>query len=303
MKFTKKAALILALLMLCGCGAQAKKSNGKFVVYTSFAVMEDFAGRLCTDETEVRQLVPSGAEPHDWEPSPKDMAGMADADLIVINGMGMEGWADKVRKSLPNAKFVVLSDGIAGFKDMDHDHDHSDDGHAHDHGGIDPHVWLNPMHAVTEVRNLRDALIAMDPENEALYNERFAVFEQEAIALDAEFTAALSGSAQKSIVVSHEAYGYLCEAYGLTQIPIEGLFADGEPSPTKIAEIIEFVKSNQIEYIFFEELLPSKALDTIAAGTGVKTLLLSPLEYIGDGEDYFSVMRMNLKNLSEALRP
>jgi len=312
MKLTKVTACLLILSMFFGgCASRAAKEDGKLVVYVSFAVMEDFAKRLCTEDTEVRLLVPSGTEPHDWEPSPRDMAGMADADLIVMNGLGMEGWADKVRVSLPNVRFAVLSDGIGVDMHSEHDehehddHDHDDyDAHSgHDHGGVDPHVWLNPLYALAEMRNLRDALAAIDPANEAWYNERLAAFEEEAMALHKEFEAALSAAGQRHIVVAHQAYGYLCEAYGLEQTAVEGLSANGEPSPARIAEIIDFIRANEIQHIFFEELLPSKALDVIVAETGVQMLLLSPMEYMNAHEDYFSVMRMNLVNLREALRP
>jgi len=255
--------------------------------------MQDFTEKLCGDLADVRLLVPPGTEPHDWEPTPRNMTNMAAADLIVVNGLGMEGWLDKIRGSLKDVPFAVLTDGFA----VTHDEAAHDHGHGHNDG--DPHVWLNPLYAAAQMRVLCDALCAIDPDHAAVYEANYAAFAEEAAALDAEYHAALSDMPQKNIVVAHEAYGYLCDAYGLTQTAVEGLSADGDPSPAQITNIIKFIRDNRITHVFFEELVPSKALNLIAEQTGAQMLLLSPLEILGEGEDYFSVMRANLENLSK----
>ena len=178
--------------------------------------------------------------------------------------------------------------------------------HGHDHGQFDPHVWLSPVNAKKEMENIKNAYVKADPENKDYYEKNYQTYTAEFDKLDQEYKDTLSALPNKSIVVSHEAFGYLCDAYGLTQMGIEGLSPDSEPDPARMAEIIDFVKANHVKVIFFEELVSPKVAETIAAETGAQTQVLNPLEGLSDeelknGADYFSVMEDNLKQLKAAL--
>ncbi len=272
---------LLFLLTACAPVQEHEKPQ----VYTSFYAMYDFARAVAGDQADVINLVPVGTEPHDWEPTAGDIAKLNGADLFVYNGNGMESWTEKVVKTLPeNVKSVNTSKAAAVQNQSD------------------PHVWLDPENAKAQAGAIKDALIAIDPEHESTYHTNYDIFSSKLDTLDRDYKQTVSGFSSKEIVVSHEAYGYLCRAYGLTQVPVEGLSGDSDPSPAKMAEIVTFIKEHQIKYIFFEELGGRKVVDTIAKETGAQVLVLNPFEGDTQGRDYFTVMEENLKNLETALK-
>lgn len=175
------------------------------------------------------------------------------------------------------------------------------DGHdAHEHGVYDPHVWLDPMNAKQEMQNICEAFSEADPEHRADYQANYEKWAEQLDELDKIYQTMLENLSERNIVVAHEAYGYLCRRYNLTQVSIEGMSPDSEPDPGRMADIIDFVRANNVRAIFFEELSGSRTAETVAAETGVKLLTLSPLEGLSDrqeetGGDYFSVMEENLQ--------
>ena len=277
--------------------------------------MYDFAKKIGGDKVEVTNLVPAGTEPHDWEPSAKDLAKISESDILVYSGAGMESWIDKVDQATKGSKLVKVegSKGI-GQRKSEHHHDqedakekdHEDAHEEHDHGEYDPHVWLAPQNAKIQMKNIKDALVKADPNNKDYYEKNFETYSKKIDDLDSKFSTSLKNTKSKNIVVSHEAFGYLCKAYGIKQIGIEGLSPDSEPDAARMAEITKFAKENKVKYIFFEELVSPKVAETIAKEIGAKTAVLNPLEGLSEdqlkaGEDYFSIMESNLKVLLEAL--
>ncbi|MGI6161654.1 MAG: metal ABC transporter substrate-binding protein [Christensenellales bacterium] len=320
--------LVTAIFTASGCAAnvvtpEIESGEPKLKIYASFYPMYDFAQKIAGDKAEVKCVVPSGVEPHDWEPTAADIVALEQADVFIYNGAGMEHWVDDVLASLQTKTLTVVEASsniglIEGGHSHDHDHDHDhehehdhDEDHNHDHdmfegGGLDPHVWLNPMYAKIQMENITNALIEADEANADYYEYNYNAWAAELDKLDKEYKDALSGLENSTIVVAHEAYGYLCEAYGLTQVGITGLSPDSEPNPAKMAEIIDFAKEHNIKVVFFEELASSKVADAIASAIGAKTAVLSPIEGLSDaqaqeGGDYFSVMRSNLEALKAAL--
>lgn len=294
----------------------------KLQVMASFYTMADFAEKIGGDKAVVTCMVPTGTEPHDWEPSTTDITALERADVFIYNGAGMEHWAEDVTESLENKKLLVVeaSEGVALHQEGEvraEDEAHtagearvestgSHEGHGHDHGGYDPHVWLDPQNAKLEMENIKNAFAQADPDNSAYYEANYEKWADRADELDRKYREALAPFAGKQVVTSHEAYGYLCSAYGLEQMGIDGLSPDSEPNPRRMADIIDFVRENQIQAVFFEELTGSETAETVAAETGIELLALSPLEGLSDGEleagdDYFSVMEKNLEQLLFAL--
>lgn len=315
------AVLLATSFALAGCtgGKTAnttdKKDGDKIKVYASFYPMYDFAKKIGGDKVEVTNLVPAGTEPHDWEPSAKDLAKISESDILVYSGAGMESWIDKVDQVTKDRKLVKVeaSKGIDLIKSEHHhdeedakEEDHEDAHEEHDHGEYDPHVWLAPQNAKIQMKNIKDALVKADPTNKDYYEKNFEVYSQKIDDLDVKFSTSLKDTKSKNIVVSHEAFAYLCKAYGINQVGIEGLSPDSEPDAARMAEVTKFAKENKIKYIFFEELVSPKVSEAIAKEVGAKTAVLNPLEGLSDdqlkaGEDYFSVMESNLKVLLEAL--
>ncbi|XID94126.1 metal ABC transporter solute-binding protein, Zn/Mn family [Paenibacillaceae bacterium WGS1546] len=193
----------------------------------------------------------------------------------------------------------------------DHDHAHEEDAagdHGHDHSGlgVDPHTWTSPRSALVMAQNIRDAYVEVDPDNKAVYDANYADLEARLKELDAKFEQGLSGLERRDIVVSHQAFGYLCRDYGLNQIAIMGLSPDAEPRAQDILEIANFVKENGVKYIFFEELVSEQLASMLAAEARVDTLVLNPVEGLTPeqekaGENYFTLMERNLQNLQKAL--
>lgn len=288
---------IITVIMLVIFGAlftacnKTETASDKPQIYTSFYALYDFANEISGDYADVYNMVPPGTEPHDWEPTVQDMAKLNNAEVVLYNGLGMESWIDKVKSSIGegNVNFTEVSAGVAVDED-----------------GSDPHIWLNPDNVKIMCRNIYNVLCEVDPENKAYYEENYNNYVAELSSLDKKYSDALSGFDNKNIVVSHEAYSYMCSAYGLTQTAIDGISADSEPSPEKMMELINFVKSNNIKYIFYEELVSKKTAETLAGETGTELLPLNPFEGLSDeeiaaGENYISVMEKNLENIKTAL--
>lgn len=293
--------------MLSGCNKKGfgSEAEGKVKVLISIYPVYDFVKRIGGEKVAVTMLVPAGTEPHSWEPSTKDMRMLEEADLFVYSGAGMEPWAEDVLKGVQNKKLVTLeaSRNVSLIRLSEEEKEHSHGTHSdHNHGEYDPHVWLSPKNAKLEMQAIAETLIAVDPANESVYRGNLATAEKECDTLDSAFAEKLKGYSGKYIVVAHEAYGYLCRDYGLSQIGIEGVSADSEPDAARMKQIIDLVGEYGIKCIFFEELVDPKVANTIASETGCRTMALSPLDGltqadIDAGRDYFSVMQDNLEAL------
>ncbi len=297
-------AFVLNIMVLAGCSSSsvAPKKSGeenKLSIYTSFYTMFDFSKKIGGDKINVTNLVPAGTEPHDWEPTPSNMANIEKADLLIYNGAGMETWIDKVLKSIKNKKLIVI-ETARDLKLLDNTDKEED-------LKYDPHVWLNPLLAKKQMEAIKNALVAADPSNKNYYEKNYTDNIKKLDDLDNEFKATVTNFKKKDIVVAHQAFAYLCDAYGLKQVAIEGLTADSEPVPAKMAEIVEFAKQNNVKYIFFEELVSPKVAKAIAKEVGAETAVLNPLEGLEEddlkaGKEYISVMRDNLEALKKALQ-
>ncbi len=311
------ALLFVSLLVGCGAGnrpAASGSSSGDagspaaLSVVASFYPMYDFAEKIGGDHVTVTDLVPAGTEPHDWEPAPTDITTLEKADVFIYSGAGMEHWVTSVLNTLENKNLVTVeaSDGVTLLHGFHEEEDASASAATSADADVDPHVWLAPLNAKIEMENIKNALIQADPDHKADYEANYTKWSAECDKLDQEFKTTLSGLPNKDIVVSHEAFGYLCDAYGLNQMGIEGIDPDSEPDPARMAEIQDFVKTNNVKIIFSENLVSPKVAQTIADATGAKMETLNPLEGLTDdqlaaGDDYFSVMRQNLQILKAAL--
>lgn len=292
-KITGVLASLFILMIFTGC-SQGETVSDKPQIYTSFYAIYDFTSEIAGDNADVHNVVPVGTEPHDWEPTAMNMAEMAEGDILFYNGLGMESWIEKAQASLEgeNIKFVKVSEGVKT-----------------DENSGDPHIWLDPSNAEIMCENIYNALCEADPENSESYEANYNEYISQIETVDKSYRETLSDVPEnkRNIVVSHEAYSYLCSAYGLEQVAVSGISADSEPSPDKMMELINFVKENNIKYIFYEELLSPKTAETLAEETGAQLLPLNPFEglteeEIAQGDNYISVMLRNLDNLNTALK-
>lgn len=327
MKSFKKILICLALVVFfAGCSnaannkktAESESEGGKIKVYASVYPVYDFSKKIAGDKMDVELIMPSGIEPHDWEPDQNAIKNLEDADIFVYNGAGLESWTDKVLGSLDNKDLMTVeaSHGVEVIEsdhEEEHEHEmeaHEEDEHEeheHDHGGLDPHVWLSPKNAKIELENIKNAFVKADPDNKDYYENNFKEYAKKFDELNEKYSKELSELKNNKIVVSHEAYGYLCKEYNLEQIGIRGVNAETEPDAKKMADIINFIKDNDVNTIFTEELIDPKVADIIANETGASVKVLSPIEGLSDeevsnGDDYISIMEKNLENLVGALK-
>jgi zinc transport system substrate-binding protein len=267
-------------------------------VTASFYPMAYLAERVGGEHARVTNLTPAGAEPHDFEPSARDIARIEDADVLILNG-AVEAWGDRVIAQLQGRTIRIITAG-SGLLSIEANEEQDD------HAGLDPHVWLDPLLYKQEAMKIADIFAEADPEHADAYAANVAVLGQELDALDAEYQSALSDCRTRDIVTTHTAFAYLAQRYGLHQMAIAGLSPEGEPSPAELASVAEFARANGVHYIFFETLVSPRLAETVASEIGAQTLVLDPIEGLSTesmaaGQDYFSVMRENLANLRIAL--
>ena len=317
-------SLCAAVLALVGCGQTPQENQGKLQVVTTVYPVYDVVKKVAGDRADVTLLVPPGAEPHDWEPTASDLKKIGQAKVFFYNGAGLEPTDQILKKEITrDATVLELSQGLDLLKlqdDDDHDHDHDHDAdhhdedhhdedhhaeghHHHHHGGVDPHVWLDPQNVMKEAAVVADALAKADPAHADAYRANAKKYQDELAALDKDMDAALSSLANKNLVVSHEAFGYLAARYGLTQIGIMGVDADAEPTPDRMAQLVEFIREHDVRTIYSEELVNPRLADAIAAETGAVVRVLNPIEGLTAaqekaGYDYIKLQRENLTTLT-----
>lgn len=339
--FRKSILLLISLILilstaLIGCGNQqddVQEAEGnqdpevveeeKLVIYTSMYPLYDFTKKIAGEKAEVVNLIPSGAEPHDFEPTSKDIMNLSQANLFIYNGGGFESWIEKIAEAVNNPVLTLVDStehisllsnedtghihhddedhghgkeedhghGQEHSKEEDHDHDHGDheedhddDQHDHnDHGEFDPHVWIDPNLAKQQAEAIKNALVEMDQANADYYENNFVQLAAQFAELDAKYKEVTQHIKRRDFVVSHAAFSYLALRYELNQVAIAGLNLE-EPSTKQLQDIIRFIKENEIEYILFENLVTPKVAEVVKEDVGAESLVLHNLEGLTEEE-------------------
>ena len=310
-------SLVGATALLAGCGAAGSTTENtesdKLQVVTTFYPMYDFTKQVAQDDAEVSMLLEAGMEVHSFEPSSQMIAEIQDADVFIYNSPEMETWVPDVPASIdtPALAVVCASDAITllEYEGEAHAHDHESEekganaGHSHT---VDPHVWLDPVLAQTEVSTIAEGLAEADPDNAEDYLENAGIYNGKLNELDEAYRAAFEGTENRTFVTQHAAFAYLAARYDLNQISVTGLNAEVEPSAAALATLSDYVKANNISHIYFENNASSQTAETLAEEVGVELAVLSPLEGITEedqkkGSDYISVMLDNLEALKKSI--
>lgn len=304
---------LLSVVALAACGnnneegssAESSESD-PLSIYTTVYPLQFFAERIAGDEADVSSILPPGSDSHTYEPTSKDVIAIAEADAFIMNGAGLEGFADSIAEAVESENVLIAeaTDGIE-LSEGAHDHDHGHD-HDHDHGDYDPHVWLDPIRSIEMAENIKELLINLQPDDEALFNENFESLKAELEALDQEFSSSIEQASGNHFIVSHAAYGYWEEAYDVHQIAVSGLSPTQEPSQKELQEIVETAEAYELQHVFFEQNVTTKIAEVVREEIGAETLMLHNLSVLTDedienGEDYFSLMKRNLEQLNIAL--
>lgn len=299
---------VVTAAAIAGCGSQEtassvqteKGAEAKPLVYTTVYPLEYVAKRIGGDHVDVVNIIPPGVEPHDFEPTAKDMVAMSKADIFAYNGSGLELWVDKAAASFDKNKTTVVntSEGLDLLKAT---------ADEHDHGQFDPHVWLDPTLLKAEADKIKAALVQKDKAHEADYVKNYQALATDLDQLDKEFKDMVAQAPKKEFMTTHAAFGYMAHRYGLEQLAISGLDPSEEPSPAKVKELVDHVKEHKISYVMFETLVSPKLAEVIAKESGAKTAVLNPLEGLTEddvkaGRDYLSIMRQNIETLRLALK-
>ncbi|MCA3507017.1 MAG: metal ABC transporter substrate-binding protein [Rhodobacter sp.] len=303
----------------------------KLNVIATFSILGDIVANVGGDRVEVTTLVGPDGDAHVFQPAPADAQAVAGAQVIVANGLGFEGWMDRlVEASGTKATIISASEGIApiafGEEKHDHaegeahDHDHAegeahDHDHAkeeaghegHDHGAFDPHAWQSVTNVAIYVGNIERGLAAADPAGAEIYKVNAAAYLAELDALDAEIRAAVAALPEdrRTVVTSHDAFGYFAADYGLTFVAPQGVSTEAEASAQDVAALITQIREAGIAAVFVENIADRRLLDQIAAETGAAiggTLYSDALSAAdGPAATYLAMMRHNLGQLMGAL--
>jgi zinc transport system substrate-binding protein len=313
----KIKSLLLSLLLvisglLYGCSGetqeqQSKKEKDVLTIYTTVYPLQDFTEKIGGKYVHVQSIYPPGVEAHTFEPTTKTMKQLADADAFIYIGQGMESFADKIKETLQNERvhFLAATKGIDLLASTQEEHgDEHEHGH---HGDKDPHVWLDPIRSITIAENIRDLLIELKPEKKEIFMKNFETLKAKLENLDRQFQTVVNQSPKKEILVSHAAYGYWENRYGIKQLSVSGFSPTNEPSQKELAALIQTAKQHHIKYVIFEQNITSKMTEIVKNEIGADALRLNNLETrtnqnIKEKKDYFDLMEENIAVLKKALR-
>ncbi len=305
----RRLAAVLAVTCLAtvaGCGSIASPAaqDDKIEVIASFYPLEFLSSRIGGDEVAVTGLTAPGAEPHDLELSPRRIASLSKADLVVYEA-GFQAAVDDAITTAKPERSVDVSQGVellplvaeAGNDEADHDES------GNEPGVNDPHIWLDPANMEKMADAVTEGLIEAKPEAEATFTANNAALQSGLEALDSEFKAGLKTCQRREFITTHAAFGYLAARYDLKQIAINGVDPESEPSPARIAEIHDEASKQGVTTIFYETLVSPAVAESVAGDLGLKTAVLDPIEGLTDesaGRDYLAVMQANLAALTAA---
>ncbi|MBX0359225.1 metal ABC transporter solute-binding protein, Zn/Mn family [Halobacillus sp. Nhm2S1] len=345
-------SFILTILVVTACGNEetsteqnkekTKDENGELNVYTTVYPLQFFTEQIGGETVSVQSILPPGSDAHTYEPTTKEMVKLAEADLFIYNGAGLEGYAKKISDSIqPEGVEILEAAADMDLKEHVHNHgedvqaedehaheedSHGEDEHAHeedshgddeqadaedsheghDHGEMDPHVWLDPVRAAQMAEGIKSQLIKMNPDQEELYEENYQELRAKLMDLDQTFHDRVESKAKSKVIVSHAAYGYWEEAYGIEQIAVSGLSPTNEPSQKDLENIVQVAESNNLEYVVFEQNITPKVSEVIQNEIGAEALRFHNLsvlteDNVDNDEDYFTLMEQNLDVLTTAL--
>ena len=292
------ASIAVLALLLASCSSnESASSPGSTTVVAAFYPIQEAAGRVGGSAVEVFNLTPPGAEPHDLELTPDGVERVQSADVVLYLGGGFQ---PALEDALSGAEGETV-DLLAGLDTLP-----PPPGEAAEGLSVDPHIWLAPRLYTEMVSEVAEALAKTDPDSASTFRANAKAFETEIDQVDLQYQEGLAHCQRHIIVTSHEAFGYLASAYGLTQEAITGLSPEAEPGPARLAELKDLVQRQGITTIFTEELVSPKVAQTLAQEAGVQTKVLSTIEGLtpeeeAAGADYISLMLDNLATLEQAL--
>lgn len=319
----KGLAVVGLVSLILGCQTEPPTVNApaepKIKVMTTFLPMTQFTQAVAGERAEVIPLLPTNVGPHDYQASPEDVQRLSQAKVLVKNGLAMETFLDNMIANAENPNLQVIdtsqgvetitSQSIEGGDAHDHGHNHSDTGATksteghHDHGEFNPHIWLDPKRAIVQVENIRNGLVAADPEGEAIYQAKAAAYIAQLQALDGEITTLLRPFQGKTFVTFHDFVPYFAQSYDLKATFLVDI-PESNPSPADVRRVMEAVQTSNLKAILTEPQANKNTFAALAEDLNVKISVFDPIE-TGPaseiGPDYYlNTMRQNAQNLAAA---
>jgi zinc transport system substrate-binding protein len=304
--------ILLISLVITACSSeneQSEKKKEQLTIYSTVFPLQYFTERIGGKYVNVSTIYPPGADEHTFEPSQKDMIKLADSDLFFYIGLGLEGFVESAKESLKNENVTLIptaEDLILDPVEEHEEHEEHDDHEDHGEGDVNPHVWLDPIYSKDMAAVIRDSLIEKMPQNKETFNQNYQMLADELDQLNSEFESTIQNAKHKEILVTHAAFSYWEQRYGIEQISISGLSTTNEPTQRELEEIISLADKEGLHYILFEQNVQSKLAEIVQKEIGAKALPVHNLgiltkENIKDKETYFSLMQQNLESLKTAL--
>lgn len=295
--------LFLCLVMILSVTACEKKEKNNNIststplpVSVTFDAMYEFAKAVGQDKISIATIVPTGTEPHNFEPKASDIIALSKAKVFIYNGLDMEPWADKVISASENKDiFVVLaSKGAESVKAKEED--------AHEEQGrYDPHIWLSLTGAMIEVQNIANGLAEADPVNKEFYQKNAQSYKNELSSLLQEYQEKFSSVSQKKFVTGHAAFHYFCNDFGLEQNSVADVFAEGEPSSKQLSSLVEYCRTNNVTTIFAESMANAQVSETLANEVGAQVKTIYTMESQEDDLTYLERIETNCRTVYESL--
>ncbi len=290
--------LLLALTLLTGCFEKSPATDNRLKVATTFTIIADMAQNVAGEHAEVISITKAGAEIHDYQPTPKDIAKAKDADLILYNGLNLERWFERFLRDIEGVPHIVVTKGITPISIYEGPYD----------GKPNPHAWMSTQNAVLYVENIRKALSDLDPANAAAYAANAAAYSEKIEALETEIKNALSHvpKDKRTLVTSEGAFSYLARDLGFEELYVWPINADQQGSPQQMRKIIDAVRERKIPVVFSESTISPKPAQQIAKETGAHyggVLYVDSLSRAGGPvPTYLDLLRVTTSTIAEGFK-
>ncbi|GAA0463344.1 metal ABC transporter substrate-binding protein [Alkalibacillus silvisoli] len=299
--------IIISGIALAGCQGESsgnEREKDPLQIHTTVFALEDFTSKIGGNEVNAETIYPPNTDAHSFEPTANELIQLAESDAFIYSDVGMEGFVETAEDMLADEDVAIVPAG-EGIELIGNDHDHEQD-HEAEHEDGDPHIFLDPARSIDVAENIKHTLIELRPEQEAYFTENYEALRDDLEALDQTLESTFAEADRDELIVSHAAYGYWEDRYGLEQLSVLGLSPNEEPSQSELAEIVKIAEEEDIGYVVFENNVNSSVTEVIQEEIGAESLVLRNLESISEedmenNEDYFSIMGKNIETLETAL--
>jgi zinc/manganese transport system substrate-binding protein len=307
----RRNVVFLQALLACTAIAGPALATEKLDVVASFSILGDMATRIGGERVSVTTLVDANGDAHVYQPTPRDAEAVAGADVILVNGLGFEGFIDRLLEAADYKGGVITAatavKPIEGFAEEEKEEEGHDHDHGHDHGGIDPHAWQSLANGVLYTAAIADGFCKAAPDDCALFRANAAAYSAELAKLDADVKARVSAipEGQRKVITSHDAFGYFGREYGITFLAPQGISTDSEASAATVADLIRQIRELNVKVLFVENISDPRLIQQIGTETGASlggTLYSDALSDSDEaGASYIGMMKHNADALIAAM--